>query len=97
MPCAVLSFLSILLFCLPSDTNEKISLGVTILLAFFVNCLVVSNYTPEAASELPVIGIYYTVNIIIVALSLTASVFILNLHFRGHKQNKVFFKFLIFF
>ena len=30
--------------------------GVTILLAFFVNSLVISNYTPEGASDLPVIG-----------------------------------------
>ena len=51
--------------------------------------LVDSNYTPEAASELPAIGVYYTFNIIMVALSLTTSVFTLKLHFRGHKQNKV--------
>jgi len=30
--------------------------GVTILLALFVNLLVVANYTPEASAELPVIG-----------------------------------------
>jgi hypothetical protein len=30
--------------------------GVTILLAFFVNTLVVANYTPEGVAELPVIG-----------------------------------------
>jgi hypothetical protein len=36
--------------------GEKISLGVTVLLAFFVNLVVVANYTPEAAAELPVIG-----------------------------------------
>lgn len=45
-----------LLFLLPPDSGEKITLGVTILLAFFVNSLVVSNYTPEATSDLPVIG-----------------------------------------
>jgi hypothetical protein len=32
------------------------SIGVTILLAFFVNILVISNYTPEASSDQPVIG-----------------------------------------
>jgi nicotinic acetylcholine receptor, invertebrate len=42
MPCLVLSLLSILLFVLPPDSGEKITLGVTILLAFFVNILVVS-------------------------------------------------------
>ncbi len=59
MPCAVLSFCSILLFWLPPDSEEKITLGVTVLLAFFVNSLIVSNYTPEATFELPVIGKYY--------------------------------------
>ena len=56
MPCAVLSLCSLLMFWLPPDSEEKITLGVTILLAFFVNSLIVSNYTPEASSELPVIG-----------------------------------------
>jgi hypothetical protein len=31
-------------------------IGATVLLAFFVNSLIVSNYTPEAASVMPVIG-----------------------------------------
>jgi len=89
MPCAVLSFCSILLFWLPPDSEEKITLGVTVLLAFFVNSLIVSNYTPEATFELPVIGKYYAFNIFFVALSLAGAVFILRLHFRGHKTNRV--------
>ena len=89
MPCAVLSLCSILLFLLPPDSEEKIALGVTILLAFFVNSLVVSNYTPEASFELPVIGKYYAFNIFLVASSLAGAVFILRLHFRGHKTNRV--------
>jgi nicotinic acetylcholine receptor, invertebrate len=76
MPCGVLSSCSLLLFWLPPDSEEKITLGVTILLAFFVNSLVVSNYTPESASTLPVIGVYYTFSIFVVALSLAGSVFI---------------------
>ncbi len=59
------------------------------LLAFFVNSLVVSNYTPEAASELPVIGVYYTFNIFLVATALSGSVLVLKLHFRGHKLHRV--------
>jgi hypothetical protein len=54
-----------------------------------VNSLVVSNYTPEAASELPVIGVYYTFNIFLVAIALSGSVLVLKLHFRGHKLDRV--------
>jgi len=89
MPCGVLSLCSILLFWLPPDSEEKITLGVTVLLAFFVNSLIVSNYTPEASFELPVIGKYYAFNIFLVASSLAGAVFILKLHFRGHKTNRV--------
>ncbi len=89
MPCGVLSLCSILLFWIPADSEEKITLGITILLALFVNSLIVSNYTPEATSDLPVIGVYYTFNIFLVAFLLAGAVFILRLHFRGHKTNRV--------
>jgi hypothetical protein len=88
MPCGVLSVCSLLLFWIPSDSEEKITLGVTILLAFFVNSLIVSNYTPEATSELPVIGVYYTFNIFLVSLSLAGAVFVLRLHFRKPTSSK---------
>ncbi len=76
--------LSVLLFILPPDSGEKIGLGVTILLAFFVNSLVISNYTPEGASDLPVIGIYFLFNILQVSISLFSTIFVLKCHFRGH-------------
>ena len=86
MPCVVLSLCSVLLFWLPPASEEKITLGVTILLAFFVNSLIVSNYTPEATSEIPVIGIYYIYNIIFISLSLAGVVFCLNIYYRGVKK-----------
>jgi nicotinic acetylcholine receptor, invertebrate len=89
MPGLVLSSLSILLFLLPPDSGEKIALGVTILLAFFVNSLVVSNYTPESTNHIPVIGLYYAFNIALCSLSICMSVIFLNFHFRGHKENRL--------
>jgi nicotinic acetylcholine receptor alpha-9 len=65
-------------------TGEKITLGTTILLAFFVNSLVVSQYTPDAArAGIPVIGIYYIFNMGLVSLSTAASIYVLNLHYKG--------------
>ncbi len=48
-----------------------------------------SNYTPEAASDFPIIGVYYMFNIVLVSISVTASVAVLNFHFRGHRRNRV--------
>ena len=33
-PCMMMSTLTVLVFCLPPDSGEKIALGVTVLLAF---------------------------------------------------------------
>jgi hypothetical protein len=81
--------LSILIFLLPSDSSDKITLGVTILLAFYVNSVAVADFIPEASSEMPVIGLYYTFNIIFVALSLTASILILNINDNSQKKIQV--------
>ncbi len=63
--------------------------GVTLLLALFVNLLVISNYTPDGAAVLPIIGIYYSFNIVQVALSVAASICVLRFHFRGHKKERL--------
>lgn len=82
---------------------------------------VVSNYTPESSSDLPIIGkwtfwidylrydkftffyisrigTYYLFNIFLVSLSISLSVCVLNLHYRGHRTQPLpeFAKFLFF-
>jgi hypothetical protein len=59
------------------------------LLALFVNLMVISNYTPDGTAVLPIIGIYYSFNIVQVALSVAASVCVLRFHFRGHKKERL--------
>jgi hypothetical protein len=54
-----------------------------------VNALVVSNYTPEAASDFPIIAVYFMFNTLLVSVSVGASVVVLNFHFRGHRKTKV--------
>ena len=36
LPCVMMSVLTLLVFCLPPESGEKIALGVTVLLAFSV-------------------------------------------------------------
>ena len=59
------------------------------MLALFVNLMVISNFTPDGAAVLPIIGIYYSFNIVQVALSVAASVCVLRFHFRGHKKERL--------
>jgi len=66
---------------------------VEVIYTFFnsvnIQYIYLTFYTPESASELPVIGVYYTFNIIMNAISLFGSVIILRLHFKKHSKTPV--------
>lgn len=55
LPCFLISFLAPLGFYLPADSGEKVSLGVTVLLALTVFQLMVAESMPPSES-VPLIG-----------------------------------------
>ncbi|CAF2389439.1 unnamed protein product [Rotaria sp. Silwood2] len=88
-PFSILSCLTLFVFWLPPDSGEKITLTITILLALTVFLQLISNYTPKASSNLPIIGIYFNVNLILVLISVVLTVVVLNFHYRGPKKSRV--------
>jgi len=56
LPCVFLLSISLLVFWLPPDAGEKVSLGVTILLAFSVFQLVIMDHTPENSDNTPILS-----------------------------------------
>ena len=56
IPTVVLAVLSALTFAVPVDSGEKLSLGISILLAFSVFMLILQDNTPQA--DTPVLGEY---------------------------------------
>ena len=61
LPCVAISFLVLMVFHLPPDAGEKISLGVTVLLAFSVFQLLIADIMPRSSDSNPVIGTYMRV------------------------------------
>jgi len=64
-PCLLLSgvllmvFLSgvlLMVFLLPADSGEKVSLGVSILVAISVFLLLVANNVPNTSDDIPLLG-----------------------------------------
>ena len=56
MPCVLITAISLLVFCLPPESGEKISLGITVLLSLCVFLLMVSERMPATSETIPLIG-----------------------------------------
>lgn len=56
LPCVMLSVLIMIGFCLPPEAGEKISLGISVLLAFTVFLLMIADNIPRTSSAIPLIG-----------------------------------------
>jgi nicotinic acetylcholine receptor len=52
----MLSILTLLVFCLPPESGEKIALGITVLLAFSVFMLAIAESMPETSENIPLIS-----------------------------------------
>jgi nicotinic acetylcholine receptor len=83
-PCVWLSILSVIGFWLPPDSGEKITLGITVLLAFSVFMLLIAENIPATSEMIPIICIYLTVTMSLTSLSIILTVLVLNLHHHGH-------------
>ena len=56
IPCAFLSLLTLCNFLLPAASGEKVSLGLTVLLAFSVFMLLIAENMPATSEYVPLIG-----------------------------------------
>jgi hypothetical protein len=82
-PCIWLSVLSLLGFWLPPDSGEKITLGITVLLAFSVFMLLIAESMPATSEMVPLIEIYLTIVMALTSLSIVLTVYVLQLHHSG--------------
>ena len=56
LPCVMLSVLIMIGFFLPPDAGEKISLGISVLLAFTVFLLMIADNIPRTSLAIPLMG-----------------------------------------
>ena len=62
MPCTLLSILALLMFCLPTAAGEKVSLGITVLLAFSVFQLLIADIMPRTSDQVALICEYISMS-----------------------------------
>ncbi|XP_034184538.1 nicotinic acetylcholine receptor alpha1 isoform X2 [Osmia lignaria lignaria] len=83
IPCVGISFLSVLVFYLPSDSGEKVSLSISILLSLTVFFLLLAEIIPPTSLTVPLLGKYLLFTMVLVTLSVVVTIAVLNVNFRS--------------
>jgi hypothetical protein len=83
IPCVVISYLTVFVFYLPSESGEKVTLCIYILVSLNVFFLLLSDIIPPTSFVIPLIGKFLLFTMIFVTLSIIVTVTVLDNHHKS--------------
>lgn len=83
-PTVCTSLLTLLCFCLPTESGERVGLSISIFLTLAVFMTVTSNDLPETADEVSLLGAYVALQLAWSGMTIVLTVLSLNLAFKKH-------------
>ncbi|XP_064642662.1 CHRNA7-FAM7A fusion protein-like [Lineus longissimus] len=87
LPCVAISVLVLIVFCLPCESGEKISLSITTLVALTVFQMTIADNIPKTSTHTPILGIGLISLTGMSILSIVATVCILKLFYMPDDVN----------
>ncbi|XP_065339487.1 neuronal acetylcholine receptor subunit alpha-10-like isoform X1 [Cloeon dipterum] len=82
LPCMLINSIALLVFYVPSESGEKVTLGISALLSMTVFLMTIRESLPPT-EKTPLISMYYGVSICLVSFASGLSVVTLNVYHRG--------------
>ncbi|CAH8843599.1 unnamed protein product [Trichobilharzia szidati] len=88
VPCILLTMLTLVTFWTPVVSGEKVTLGLSVFLAFSMFMMLIAERVPPTAKSIPLIGVYMTSVMTLTVGSVVACVIVINLDSRGEKLTR---------
>lgn len=89
IPTVLMAFLSMAVFFLPTDSGEKITLTISVLLSIVVFLLLVSKILPPTSSTIPLMAKYLLLTFVLNVITILVTVIIINIYFRGPTTHRM--------
>ncbi|XP_077986140.1 acetylcholine receptor subunit alpha-like [Glandiceps talaboti] len=82
VPCFVLTVLTLFTFYLPSDSGEKMTLGISILLTLAVYSVIIADSMPPTSTGIPLLHQYVMFSTALVMISVIMTTVVINMNHR---------------
>ncbi|CAK5086857.1 unnamed protein product [Meloidogyne enterolobii] len=89
IPTVLMAFLSMAVFLLPTDSGEKMTLTISVLLSIVVFLLLVSKIMPPTSSTIPLVAKYLLLTFTLNITTITVTVIIINVYHRGPTTHRM--------
>uniref|UniRef100_A0A0N4ZYX0 Nicotinic acetylcholine receptor n=1 Tax=Parastrongyloides trichosuri TaxID=131310 RepID=A0A0N4ZYX0_PARTI len=89
IPTVLMAFLSMTVYFLPTQSGEKMTLTMNVLLSIVVFLLLVSKILPPTSSTIPLMAKYLLLTFVLNIITIIVTVIIINIYFRGPTTHRM--------
>ena len=83
MPCVAICSVTLLVFYMPAESGEKITMAITILNSLNIFLLLVVEINPPTSLATPLIGKYILFTMVLITCSIMLTILVINIQFRS--------------